>query len=182
MDTRRLWLSILTIIFVTLPTHRSDAALVISDIELTETTLSFALSGTVDVVGTFGGNQLYIGESSNTSWVASFSPGSWADNGGTYTFGDAIVNSTSAGDVAVLTGAATSLSVGDTIDGTFSASGTFDPNATNTDNWIVSAGYTTPSFVTLPDPGTATGQAVPEPSTGLIAMAMMVGLACRRRR
>ncbi len=180
MMIRRLFY-VAAVVAVTLCARSYHAALSISNIQLTDTTLAFDIAGTVDVVGDYGQNQLYLGELGNTSWVNSYSAGIWTDGGGTVTMVGAEVNSLGAGDYAII-GGPQSMIVGDTIQGSFSLTGSFNAGSTTTSNWVVSAGYSTKDFEALPDPNTITGSAVPEPSSGLFALILAAAAVIRRRR
>lgn len=181
--------------------HVSHAAIVISDIEFGDydtqdptiaTSLSFKLVGTVeDVVGANGKNALYIGEPGNGSWVLGYHAGTWTSDEAmvlpeAVTVLTEVISDGANGDRAAvgLTGGVQEPPVfeyGQFVSGTFSLTGgSFNPGATDTSNWIVSAGYNT---FTFPDPTTATGAAAPEP-TSLIVFAlggMIVGMRRRRR-
>ncbi|MFK7788355.1 MAG: PEP-CTERM sorting domain-containing protein [Phycisphaeraceae bacterium] len=162
-------------------TPAAHAAVVISNIELTTTSLSFDLVGTIDdVVGQFSQESLFLGEEGNSDWIGGFAMGNWDHTSGTFEPNSVLVLSdASAGDRVVIASTNDTLQFGDTIDGTFTLTGgNFDPTKTDTSKWILSAGYNT---FTFPDPTTQTGSVVPEP-TSLAAIFVGGLLVLRRRR
>ena len=160
----------------------SHADVLISNIQLTETSLSFDIAGTIDIVGPTNSDSLYIGDPLNGSWnLHGFGSGILTNHAGaSYTPGGAYTSSNSAGGYVYMDAGGV-IQVNDTIDASFSYSGgNFVPSATDTSSWIVSAGWNGDTFI-LPDPAYATGYAVPEPS-GLAIFLCVGALAIHRRR
>lgn len=167
----------------TFAAEQSRAGLLISNIELTTTSLSFDLSGTIDdVVGSNNSNILFIGEIGNTDWITTnFASGTWT----------AVDSNTQGAFAEVLAFGSqvnrASISVqnhpfvaGDEIEGSFSVTdSSFDPTATDTSNWVVSVGHNDVAFL---DATTVTGSAAPEPTSFALLLASGLGIACRRRR
>lgn len=184
----------LTVLMCATSMHSSHAAIVISDIELTATTLDFSLSGTIeDKVGANSQHHLYIAEQGNSDWILS-SHWQLSAFSGTWTPDDAndppatisLSNGGSEGDRAIiaLAGATQSYSpvftAGQTVTGTFSVTGGhFAPEATDTSKWVVAVGWNTFLF---PDPSTITGAAVPEPASLAIVLLGMLIVSRKRRR
>ena len=179
MDKMRFWVSLCAFAFIVSFARQAYSAVVISNIELNATTLSLDLSGSIDVVGNESKNNLFIGQLSNHAWVNSFAIGVWTDGGGTHAFTTGGVNSVAQADFAYV-GGNIDLVVGQTIEGSLTVTGSFNPASTDISQWVVSAGYN--SSDSLPDPDTVTGAAAPEPTSGLLVLAGTVVLTGRRRR
>ena len=162
---------------------KAHAAVIVSNIQLTETSLSFDISGTIDVVGPQYNASLFVGDPLNGAWVLhGFGIGTWTNLGGaSYNPPSGYTNSNAAGGY-VYTDAGGVIQVNDTVNASFSYSGgNFDPLATDTSTWIVSAGSSSSTFI-LPDPEYATGYVVPEPTAfAMVCLAAPI-LILRRRR
>lgn len=154
---------------------------IITNIELTSTTLSFDIAGTIDRVGPAAQDALFIGDPLNSAWIShTHTEGVWENHGGTYQPEEAYTNQNAAGGYVYANKGGT-IEVGDSVDASFTfTGGNFDPSATDFSNWIVSAGFNGVDFI-LPDPAYSTGYVVPEPSS-LLVFGLLGLYATRRRR
>lgn len=140
----------------------------LSNIQLTSSSLTFDLIGTVDNVGSIDPDSFYIGEPDNNTWVNGFTSGTWTYHSGDYVPTAVEMNEGgSFGDYAY-SNASSAIQIGDSVDLSFSLTGTniAFPANTNTANWIISAGYNSTRY--LPDVTAKTGGVVPEPTSVFI--------------
>ncbi len=63
----------------------ANATLLIDNLSITSTNVSFDMTGTVDVVGVEDLDSFFFGAVDNHVWINSLSGGSWTANGGEYT-------------------------------------------------------------------------------------------------
>lgn len=168
----------------------------VTDFEITATTVSFVITGTVepgDNSGTYGKDRLYIGVPNFSGWVnASGTSGFTLTNQGSATLdldpAAVGVSKNVGGDsIRLETASGADFAVGDVVNASVTLTGDFTPSAFVADDAIVSMGLT--GFNTFPDPATAVGtvtppapvQPVPEPAGfGWIALGGLL-LAVRAR-
>jgi hypothetical protein len=162
----------------------AQATLIVTNIDITETSLSFDLLGTVENVGSNDTDSFFIGDPDNTDWILSgLVFGTWIYNSGTYVPDYGALYSNGVGDY-VYTGGADTIVVGDIVDISFSVFGvSIDLGNVDTTRWIVSAGYNL-GYETLPDASAQTGGtvSVPEPGTLTLLGIGLLGIAASRRR
>lgn len=167
----------------------SQASLVINDLSITATNVSFHLTGTVDIVGGFDLDSLFFGFVGSTSWVTSTPvfAGGFSKNSGTYDF-NAVggADSNTWGDYLFTNGPDT-LVVGDVIDLNYSIQGTFDLTGLNIMDFKVQAGYdgTSNDFIQSALIAGGVGSlanTVPEPASFGLAGLALAGLLVTRRK
>ncbi|MEM9348032.1 MAG: PEP-CTERM sorting domain-containing protein [Planctomycetota bacterium] len=195
MGMNRTWM-ILTFSFAALiAAKKANAELLISNIEISPTTLTFHLSGTIGVgeINTDADDPfiLFIGEPDNSDWyvptgttylAAEWTPNLTNDSPDLVDFIAPAVNQDATfGDyILLIKDGAIAFAPGDVIDGTFSATnGSFNRDDTDPTKWIVSAGNVNSPH---PDPLTKIGSAVPEPSSISLVLVAFTALMKRRRR
>lgn len=164
----------------------TQADVVITNLVMTETTLSFDIAGTIDAVGANNPDSFFIGEPGNTSWILSTGTpihGTWTSTGGTHASTSGAINNLGANGQYVYSWGGPSMVVSDTVQASFLVTGaSFDPDAVDLSQWIVTVGYD--NAPPLPDAGLVTGyvDVAPEP-TSFVALCMgMVLVGARRRR
>tara|TARA_Y100001970_G_scaffold119280_1_gene147957 strand:+ start:459 stop:1025 length:567 start_codon:yes stop_codon:yes gene_type:complete len=165
----------------------ANAGLVISDIEITSTSLSFDVTGTLDVVNLYDLDSLFFGDATQTTNLFNSINGTYglSKNSGTYDFsstGGSFVEGSYWGEY-LFTNGADILVVGDVIDISVSWTGSFNVDQFNWDNFVVQAGHSgNPVFnnVTNQIAGGVELENVPEPSTLAILGLGIIGLAFRR--
>lgn len=164
----------------------AQADVVITNLVLTETTLSFDIAGTIDAVGANSPDSFFIGEPGNTSWIVSTGApvhGVWTSTGGTHASTNGAVNNLGTNGQYMYTWGGPAMVVGDTVQASFSLTGgSFDPGVVDFSQWIVTAGYD--NAPPLPDAGLATGyvDVAPEPTSFAVMCLGMILVSARGRR
>ncbi|MBN2161548.1 MAG: hypothetical protein JXR25_05920 [Pontiellaceae bacterium] len=147
-------------------TVAAQASLLVSNWELTDTTLSYDLTGTLDAsfVGPEEQRYIFVGELGNSSWLnTSFASGEWVDNGSVLASSVSAVymwNGGSDGDMVYTR--CDNWTTGDQLDLTISYTGSFNPEAVNASNLGVFWGQAGSSWL---QPENQVGSAIPEPAT-----------------
>lgn len=166
----------------------ANSALIIENWNLTDHSLTFDLSGTVDFVGDNDTDSFFIGpaDSFSVNWINTNDfNGGFTVNGGDYNISNVGVYSTNTYGSYVYTNRSPfgSILVGEQIDISFSFSGLnmFNAAAMDGQTLFVSAGY---CDVPLPDVQCATGGDTPvtEPSIIALFAAGLFGIGFVRRR
>ena len=122
---------------------KTNAALVIENLSITSSNVSFDMSGIVDVAGPSELDSFLFGVvGNNTSWINTLtSQGSFSKNGGTYDFTSVWgrINDSDWGTYLFTNGADT-IVVGDVVDISYSINGSFNPGLIDANNFVVQAG------------------------------------------
>lgn len=184
-----------TLFFAVTFVTTTQAAVNVTNVSFSGTTLSFDISGAIDPsdtpVGVNESNVLYVGAPSDTDWITEDVFGDDGvslifnnNGGGSLDITELLYFNGVGGDFIRLgTSAPAFLSGGDSVDASISITGS-SLIAVNLDeaDLIVTAGFN--SLDTFPDPSVQVGAYVPEPA----AYAMLLGLiglgyvtVCRRR-
>lgn len=179
------------IFILILHSRGAQAELEISELSLSETTLTFRLSGTIgeNVINESAVDQniLFIGEPGNTAWYNgpgvpnNYLAASWVpESGTTGLIAPAVNQDDTYGDYVLMVKSGGNFVATDEIDGVFTATSNnlFDPDIVDLSSWIVSIGSINAPH---PDLDTKVGSVVPEPASIAI---MSLGALClvRRRR
>ena len=181
----KLSLMIFVFIFTLSYQSSSKASLIISNINLTSTTLSFDVTGILDFVNRIDRDSLFFGDvtqlsnlfnSINTSTVG------FSNNSGTYAFNMTGGNSSDVFGKYLYTNGSDFLVIGDFVDISVSWTGIFNVSEFDWSNFVVQAGYHGPSVFTE-RANISGGVVVPEPSNfALLCLGIASILVGRRNK
>lgn len=173
-----------TLIVLNIIATETPAALTVSNWNITSTTLSFDITGTIDQPFTGNRDQLdiFVGELNNSSWaISSFITGTIIDNGSTIAGSQLttyVWNGSPDGDVAYLR-YGPKWQTGNMFNYSLSYTGNFDPSAVDAQNLGVFWGLYSNRWL---QPEIQVGTAIPEfSSTLLIAIGTGLITLIRRR-
>jgi hypothetical protein len=184
LPNKKMRTTLFTLIVLNILASDMRAALTVSNWNITSTTLSFDITGTIDQPFTGNRDQLdiFVGELNNSSWaISSFITGTIIDNGssiaGTLVYAY-VWNGSPDGDVAYLR-YGPKWQTGNIFNYSLSYNGSFDPSAVEVQNLAVFWGlYSNRSL----QPEIQIGTAIPElSSTLLIAIGTFLITSIRSR-
>jgi len=163
----------------------AQGSLIISNTNLTNTTLSFDVTGVLDFVNISDLDSLFFGDITqiNNLFDSISSTGGHSKNSGTYDFDIAGGNPNGASPYGeyLYTNGSDILVIGDVIDISVSWTGTFNTSEFDWSNFVVQAGYTgRPVFTDRAN--IAGGVLVPEPSAFALLGLGLLGIFWGRRK
>lgn len=169
-------------------TSASARSLSIDNLSITATTLSFDLSGTVDIIGNGVLRAFFFGFEDDRIWHTGvdFASG-FSSNGGTYDYSAVGGTYNTSAGTFIFTSGNDTIVVGDTVDLSYTITGTFDLGLFDENDFLVQAGYQfghSDRTIIQTDfiAGGTNVTPVPLPASGLMLLAGLGGMAAVRRR
>lgn len=181
---KKIIFALLTLLF----TVSSNATVILEDFVITDSNLSFQVTGSVSTLGSGYNHQLLFGlvDDSTSDWINSFdaSSSSWIDGVTNSVTTNSVYDLSGSYSDSLLTVGSSDWQIGDIIDITFNFVGDFDLSNFDINNFGMQAGYTTGSIVdsTYNLVGSVNPRvSIPEPISLSLLVVGLVGIRLSRK-